>query len=218
LSKIPLSITENPERNGGGKMIIGLTGGIGTGKSTVSAMLKAKGIMVIDSDQIAREVVEPGSKALAQIVAHFGQEVLLPDGRLNRKALGVRVFGNEEERKRLMEITHPAIFAETEKRISEAKKNGEALIVLDSPLLIETGRYKQTDLVVLVYADEETQLQRIMSRDNLTEEEARYRINAQMPIDEKRQYADIIIDNRGTIEELEVQVAQLLNRLRLGEV
>lgn len=199
-------------------MIIGLTGGIGTGKSTVSAMLKAKGIMVIDSDQIAREVVEPGSKALAQIVAHFGQEVLLPDGRLNRKALGVRVFGNEEERKRLMEITHPAIFAETEKRISEAKKNGEALIVLDSPLLIETGRYKQTDLVVLVYADEETQLQRIMSRDNLTEEEARYRINAQMPIDEKRQYADIIIDNRGTIEELEVQVAQLLNRLRLGEV
>jgi len=199
-------------------MIIGLTGGIGTGKSTVSAMLKAKGIMVIDSDQIAREVVEPGSKALAQIVAHFGQEVLLPDGRLNRKALGVRVFGNEEERKRLMEITHPAIFAETEKRISEAKKNGEALIVLDSPLLIETGRYKQTDLVVLVYADEETQLQRIMSRDNLTEEEARYRINAQMPIDEKRQFADIIIDNRGTIEELEVQVAQLLNRLRLGEV
>lgn len=199
-------------------MIIGLTGGIGTGKSTVSAMLKAKGIMVIDSDQIAREVVEPGSKALAQIVAHFGQEVLLPDGRLNRKALGARVFGNEEERKRLMEITHPAIFAETEKRISEAKKNGEALIVLDSPLLIETGRYKQTDLVVLVYADEETQLQRIMSRDNLTEEEARYRINAQMPIDEKRQYADIIIDNRGTIEELEVQVAQLLNRLRLGEV
>lgn len=199
-------------------MIIGLTGGIGTGKSTVSAMLKAKGIMVIDSDQIAREVVEPGSKALAQIVAHFGQEVLLPDGRLNRKALGVRVFGNEEERKRLMEITHPAIFAETEKRISEAKRNGEALIVLDSPLLIETGRYKQTDLVVLVYADEETQLQRIMSRDNLTEEEARYRINAQMPIDEKRQYADIIIDNRGTIEELEVQVAQLLNRLRLGEV
>jgi len=199
-------------------MIIGLTGGIGTGKSTVSAMIKAKGIMVIDSDQIAREVVEPGSKALAQIVAHFGQEVLLPDGRLNRKALGARVFGNEEERKRLMEITHPAIFAETEKRISEAKKNGEALIVLDSPLLIETGRYKQTDLVVLVYADEETQLQRIMSRDNLTEEEARYRINAQMPIDEKRQYADIIIDNRGTIEELEVQVAQLLNRLRLGEV
>jgi len=199
-------------------MIIGLTGGIGTGKSTVSAMLKAKGIMVIDSDQIAREVVEPGSKALAQIVAHFGQEVRLPDGRLNRKALGARVFGNEEERKRLMEITHPAIFAETEKRISEAKKNGEALIVLDSPLLIETGRYKQTDLVVLVYADEETQLQRIMSRDNLTEEEARYRINAQMPIDEKRQYADIIIDNRGTIEELEVQVAQLLNRLRLGEV
>jgi dephospho-CoA kinase len=199
-------------------MIIGLTGGIGTGKSTVSAMLKAKGIMVIDSDQIAREVVEPGSKALAQIVAHFGQEVLLPNGRLNRKALGARVFGNEEERKRLMEITHPAIFAETEKRISEAKKNGEALIVLDSPLLIETGRYKQTDLVVLVYADEETQLQRIMSRDNLTEEEARYRINAQMPIDEKRQYADIIIDNRGTIEELEVQVAQLLNRLRLGEV
>lgn len=199
-------------------MIIGLTGGIGTGKSTVSAMLKAKGIMVIDSDQIAREVVEPGSKALAQIVAHFGQEVLLPNGRLNRKALGARVFGNEEKRKRLMEITHPAIFAETEKRISEAKKNGEALIVLDSPLLIETGRYKQTDLVVLVYADEETQLQRIMSRDNLTEEEARYRINAQMPIDEKRQYADIIIDNRGTIEELEVQVAQLLNRLRLGEV
>jgi len=199
-------------------MIIGLTGGIGTGKSTVSAMLKAKGIMVIDSDQIAREVVEPGSKALAQIVAHFGQEVRLPDGRLNRKALGARVFGNEEERKRLMEITHPAIFAEIEKRISEAKKNGEALIVLDSPLLIETGRYKQTDLVVLVYADEETQLQRIMSRDNLTEEEARYRINAQMPIDEKRQYADIIIDNRGTIEELEVQVAQLLNRLRLGEV
>lgn len=199
-------------------MIIGLTGGIGTGKSTVSAMLKAKGIMVIDSDQIAREVVEPGSKALAQIVAHFGQEVLLPDGRLNRKTLGARVFGNEEERKRLMEITHPAIFAETEKRISEAQKNGEALIVLDSPLLIETGRYKQTDLVVLVYADEETQLQRIMRRDNLTEEEARNRIIAQMPIDEKRQYADIIIDNRGTIEELEVQVAQLLNRLRLGEV
>ncbi len=199
-------------------MIVGLTGGIATGKSTVSQRLQQLGYVVIDSDQIARQVVEPGQSALEQIVAHFGQGILLPDGRLDRAALGKIVFNDPIERKVLEAITHPAIFVEKERQIKEALSHGHEIIFLDVPLLIETNLYKTVDKVLLVYTSEQIQLHRLMERDRLSMHEAMKRIRAQMPIDEKRPYADFIIDNSGSKEQLEAQVHEVLSMLRKGAV
>lgn len=195
-------------------MIVGLTGGIATGKSTVSHMLTEAGYVVIDSDAIARYVVRPTERAYAEIVAHFGTDVLLPDGQLDRKALGRIVFADPVERKVLEKITHPAIFAESERQIAEAQRAGHRIIFLDVPLLIETGRYKTVDKVMLVYTDADTQLQRLIARDGLTPAKAQERIAAQMPIDEKRSYAEIIIDNNGSLEQLEENVQAALIELQ----
>jgi dephospho-CoA kinase len=199
-------------------MVIGLTGGIATGKSTVSAMLAEHGATIIDSDRIARQVVQPGTPGLAKIVAHFGEEYLLPGGELNRTKLGQRIFSDEKARQRLMEITHPYIFAEINTQIEHAQSQGEKMIVLDAPLLIETGLNRQVERVVLVYVDEETQIERLMKRDHLTREEAMRRIASQMSIEEKKRYADIIIDNRGSLKELEDQVERLFIKYQTGEL
>jgi dephospho-CoA kinase len=199
-------------------MIIGLTGGIATGKSTVSAMLRERGATIIDSDQIARQVVQPGTPGLAKIVAHFGEEYLLPGGELNRTKLGQKIFSDELARQRLMEITHPYIFAEINTQIEQAQSQGEKMIVLDAPLLIETGLNRQVERVVLVYVDEATQIERLMKRDHLPREEAMRRIASQMPIEEKKRYADIMIDNRGSLKELEEQVERLFIKYQTGEL
>jgi dephospho-CoA kinase len=199
-------------------MVIGLTGGIATGKSTVSAMLAEHGATIIDSDRIARQVVQPGTPGLAKIVAHFGEEYLLPGGELNRTKLGQKIFSDEKARQRLMEITHPYIFAEINTQIEHAQSQGEKMIVLDAPLLIETGLNRQVERVVLVYVDEETQIERLMKRDHLTREEAMRRIASQMSIEEKKRYADIIIDNRGSLKELEDQVERLFIKYQTGEL
>lgn len=194
-------------------MIIGLTGGIATGKSTVTRILRDHGQAIVDSDLIARQVVVPAQPAYNRIVEYFGQEILLANGELDRGKLGQRIFSNPSERAALEAITHPAIFAEIDEQVKATHAQGYRHVFLDVPLLIETAMHKQVDKVVLVYVRPELQLQRLVSRDQLSKEEAVKRINAQMSIEEKRDYADFIIDNNGSLEALENQVRQLLKQL-----
>ncbi|MEC0248992.1 dephospho-CoA kinase [Paenibacillus chitinolyticus] len=185
-------------------MNIGLTGGIACGKSTVSAMLVRRGAILIDADRIAREVVEPGSPVLAQVAAHFGQDMLLPDGSLHRKRLGETVFGNEEARKALEDLLHPSIRALMKERMAAAERDfPDKLVVVDVPLLYESGLQSMFSSVMVVYVPRETQLRRLMERDGLNAEQAESRLAAQWPIERKKELADICIDNSGTLEQTE---------------
>ncbi|HCN26624.1 MAG TPA: dephospho-CoA kinase, partial [Weissella cibaria] len=178
---------------------LGLTGGIATGKSTVSTHFKEQHIPVLDADVIAREIVMPGEPALAEIVATFGEEMLLADGTLNRQALGSVVFGNPAKLQQLNAITHPRVQASMRAQIAAHEAAGAPLIVLDIPLLLEGHNAAGADAVMVVSVPEEVQKQRLMARNNLSEEAALKRINSQMPLAEKRQLADYVIDNAGTI-------------------
>ncbi|GMA51595.1 dephospho-CoA kinase [Alicyclobacillus contaminans] len=203
-------------------MIVGLTGGIASGKSTVTNMLRGLGAYVVDADVWARRVVEPGTEGLREIVETFGKDMLLPDGTLNRRALGALVFHNEAALQRLSAITHPRV-REGMRRETEAylREHPNMPVVWDVPLLFEGETRRLVDTTILVYVDENLQLARLMQRDGLTEEEARARIRAQMPIDEKRKLADYVVDNRGTLEETREQVAHIWRTLRnstAGEV
>ncbi|WP_416151467.1 dephospho-CoA kinase [Salipaludibacillus sp. HK11] len=192
-------------------MIIGLTGGIATGKSTVSDILKKEGIPVIDADIVAREVVEPGEGPYHQIIDHFGLKILLPNGEIDREKLGTIVFGDETERLKLNEIVHPAVRKEMVRQSHSWQTKGHQLVVMDIPLLIESDLLHMVDEVVLVYVPEAIQLDRLSKRNKFSLEEAKKRINSQLPIDEKKQYASYIIDNAGTRDETRHQVMQLLN-------
>ncbi|WP_027964282.1 dephospho-CoA kinase [Halalkalibacillus halophilus] len=192
-------------------LVVGLTGSIATGKSTISAMFKEWGFPVVDADLIAREVVKPGEKAYRAIVDHFGEEVLEADLTINRKALGKKVFENEEERKALNEIIHPEIRRKMLTERDQYKKQNEALVVMDIPLLFESELFDYVDRVLVVYISPELQKQRLIARDESTEAEALERINAQIPVTEKRDRADAIIDNGGTVEDSKQQLKQLLS-------
>ncbi len=195
-------------------MILGLTGGIASGKSTVSVMLRERGIPVIDADLIAREVVEPGQPAYDEIVLHFGRGVLLADGRLDRKRLGEIIFSDEAERRVLNSIVHPEVRKTMRERAEAAVRAGHPIVVLDIPLLFESGLQHMVDKIVVVYAPFEVQLRRLMERDDLDESQAKKRLYAQWPIEEKKAQADYVIDNRGSREETEKQVDTLLFRLQ----
>lgn len=196
-------------------MIAGLTGSIATGKSTVSALFDKLGAVIIDADKIVRQVQQPGEKAWQEIVEAFGEEILLPTGELDRAKLGSLVFGNAENRARLNEIVHPRVREERDRQTQEAKRRDpNAIIIWDIPLLIETGMHKQVEKTIVVYVDAKTQLARLLSRDELSEEGARQRIAAQMPIEEKKPYADFLIDNRGTVEETQAQVHAIWEELK----
>lgn len=195
-------------------MILGLTGGIATGKSTVTAMLRERGIPVIDADQIAREVVEPGKPAYEAIVRHFGREILLEDGQIHRKKLGEIVFSDEAERQKLNAIVHPEVRRVMREEAEEAEKNGAPIVFMDIPLLFESKLQHMVEKIVVVYAPPETQLARMIERDELEEEQAKKRLRAQFPIEQKRDGADFLIDNSRTREETERQVEELLARLR----
>ena len=186
--------------------LIGLTGGIGSGKSTVARMLAARGAALVDADLLAREVVEPGTPGLAEIAAEFGASVLLPDGRLDRAALGAVVFADAARRERLNQITHPRVGALMQERIATALASGAPLVVVDVPLLFEGSRQTMFEGVMLVWVPEAVQLQRLVERDGMGEAEARQRIAAQMPIDRKRELATWVIDNSGTAAQTEQQV------------
>src|SRR5258708_34763565 len=161
--------------------VIGLSGGIATGKSTVAAMLCERGALVVDADRLAREVVEPGRPALEEIAAEFGPGVLAADGGLDRAGLGAIVFADAERRRRLEAITHPRIGALMQERIAAAVAAAPPLVVVDIPLLFENGRSGMVEGVLVVYADTATQLRRLVERDGITEADARRRIAAQMP-------------------------------------
>lgn len=177
-------------------MLIGLTGGIASGKSLVAEELRRLGAHLIDADEIAREIVRPGLPAHKEIIESFGEKILNPDKTINRKMLGQIVFADSKLRKKLERITHPGILDETDKRIAAIKnKKPDAMIVMNAPLLIEVGLHKKMDKVIVVYADEKTQMERLIRRDGLTADEARNRISSQMPINEKRKYADFVIEN-----------------------
>ncbi|WP_099352026.1 dephospho-CoA kinase [Fredinandcohnia onubensis] len=190
-------------------LTIGLTGGIASGKSTVSQMFKEAGIVVIDADVIARKVVEVGEEAYEQIVQSFGKDILLPDETIDRQKLGSVVFFNEEKRLLLNSIVHPAVRKQMIKEKEEHLNNGEETVILDIPLLFESKLTALVDHTLLVYVDYETQLTRLMNRNNLSNGEAEARIQSQMPLKDKIQLADAVIDNNGTIEATKDQLHEI---------
>ena len=199
--------------------VIGLTGGIGTGKSTVSRLLAALGAVVIDADAIVRELQAPGSPVLTEIADALGADVLDAAGTLDRARVADRVFRDPAQRHRLNAIMHPRVGAEMARRSEAARRAGAPLIVMDIPLLFENRPRDRVaarggaDATVLVYAPRSAQIERTVARDGCTREQAEDRIAAQLPIDEKRALADHVIDNTGALSDTERQVRELFARL-----
>jgi len=188
-------------------MIIGLTGGIASGKSTIANLLVERGALLVDADQVAREVVLPGEPALEAIASTFGQAVLGTDGSLNRKALGEIVFRDKESLAKLEAITHPAIRTRMQQTIhTYAEQFPERLVVADVPLLYETKQEHLYEGILVVYVPAEVQKKRLMERNNFPEEEASRRVALQMDIEQKRLKADWVIDNSGSLEETKRQL------------
>jgi len=193
--------------------IIGLTGGIASGKSTVSGMLAQLGAYIINADEIARVVVMPNQPAWFDIVAHFGNGVLLPDGTINRRVLGEKIFKDKAERQYLERITHPYIEEQVHKSIAYAKLIGERIVVLDVPLLLEVGWQKEVDSIWVVYVEEKVQLSRLIARNQLTHRQAMDRISSQMSLADKVKQADRVIDNNLDIEHTQQQVVRAWGEL-----
>ena len=191
--------------------VLGLTGGIGSGKSLVALMFAQLGADVIDADQLARDVVEPGQPALAEIVATFGRDVLRPDGRLNRGKLAGIIFADNAARAKVNAITHPRIRERMEAEVAQ-RGSGPGVLILDIPLLYESARAGTVEKVIVVWVDPQTQIRRLLERGGLTSEEARQRMAAQMPLDEKRALADHVIDNSGSLDTTRRQVETIYRR------
>ncbi|MDE0341058.1 MAG: dephospho-CoA kinase [Nitrospinae bacterium] len=193
---------------------VGLTGGIASGKSTVSGMFRDIGVPVIDADVIAREVVAPGSRALEAIVDAFGGEILTEEKSLNRARLGEIVFSDPAKKKVLERILHPEIIAEQDRRLRGLEQEGRTPVaVVDAAVMIESGSWKRFDSIVVVDCDESQQIGRLRRRNGMNEKEAIRRVNAQMPLSEKVKYADHVIDNRGSIDDTRKQVEALMELL-----
>ncbi|EXJ22902.1 Dephospho-CoA kinase [Alkalibacterium sp. AK22] len=190
--------------------VLGLTGGIATGKSTVSRFFQQKGIPLVDADRGAREVMQPGCSAYLKTVDQFGEEILNKDRTLNRKALGAIVFSNKKKLDKLNAIVQADIFEWILGQMHEHIAAGAPLVVLDIPLLYEAGYEEIVDGVMVVWTDKDCQLKRLMNRDGLSREEAAGRIAAQAPLNEKIQKADVLIDNNGTIDSTQRQVESWL--------
>lgn len=194
--------------------LIGLTGGIATGKSTVSTIIRQAGIPVVDADQVARKVQLPNTVGLNQIVAAFGHQILLETGELNRPALAKIVFNNQKARQKLNDIMQPLIRDEIWRQVGVLKKQKLPAIVLDAPLLFEQHYDEDCDQVIVVFTDREKQLVRLMARDHCSQVAALAKIKAQMNLTAKKKRADILIDNNGDELQLQKQVAALVDQLR----
>jgi dephospho-CoA kinase len=191
-----------------------LTGGIASGKSTVSRMFQELGAYIIDADVVARQVVEPGLPAWKDIVEHFGRDILLDDEHIDRKKLGAIVFNQTEERRILEQIIHPRVFEAIDSQEQQIRNTDQERVVLvDVPLLIEASMHTDYLTILVVYVSEEVQLERLMARDAMSEQVARQRIATLMPLDEKVQYANHIIDNSGTHEQTRKQVLTVYQNL-----
>ncbi|MFJ5717284.1 dephospho-CoA kinase [Neobacillus sp. NPDC093127] len=198
-------------------LVIGLTGGIASGKSTVSKMFKEMDIPVVDADIEARLAVEKGEPAYNKIIAEFGEEILMENGEIDRPKLGSIIFHQAEKRRHLNEIVHPEVRRRMMEQISAAKQNGESVIVLDIPLLFESKLTYMVDKTILVYVERETQLQRLINRNQLSIVDAEARIRSQMPLADKVKLADKVIDNNGTVEETKKQLLDILHRWGLNQ-
>lgn len=194
-------------------LLIGLTGGIGSGKSTVAAMLRDQGIRVVDADQIAREVVEPGQPALAELVEVFGQDILNDDGSLNRQELANRAFATEEATNALNAITHPRIEQETQRQFALAAAEKENFLVYDMPLLVERGLHEEMDMVIVVHTDIEERVRRLVEHRGLDEDDVRRRMSHQVDDVTRLASADVLIDNNGSVDHLRKQVDDFLATL-----
>ncbi|MFG6304511.1 dephospho-CoA kinase [Corynebacterium hesseae] len=194
--------------------LIGLTGGIGSGKSTVAQLLVRHCWELVDADQIARDIVEPGQPALTELAQAFGEDILQEDGSLDRGLLASRAFSSREKTAVLNSITHPRINEETQARFDAARRGGADFVVYDMPLLVDKGLHKDMDATIVVDVDAEERVRRLVAYRGLDEEDARRRIAAQIPDDVRRAVADFIIDNNGPREALDEQVKGVVEKLR----
>lgn len=194
--------------------IIGLTGGIGSGKSTVARSLQKHGFPIVDADLIAREIVEPGQPALAELAKEFGADILNADGSLDRGLLASRAFTNKDTTQRLNNITHPRINQRTQELFDEARENGAEAVIYDMPLLIDKGLHKDMDATIVVHAAEHVRLERLTTKRGLDVDDVRRRINAQIDDETRKQHADILLDNNGTEEDLTKQIAQAVDKIK----
>ncbi len=193
---------------------VGLTGGIASGKSSLAALLSERGIPVIDSDAIARDLVAPGSEALSEIARALGSEVVVPDGSLDRKRVGQIVFADDAKRNTLEKILHPRIMAEQDRWLNRIEKAGDSPVaVVEAALMIESGGAKRFDLIVVVDCGEDQQIKRFMERTGMDEAAARARIEAQMPLSEKVKLADRVVDNHGNLPDLAAEAESLVQWL-----
>ncbi len=196
-------------------IIAGLTGGIASGKSTVSRFFSDAGAQVVDADKIAREVVKPGTPGYDAIIAFFGRTILLPDGDIDRKRLGEIIFNDPDKKARLNAIVHPLVFERAAEMIDQiTAETPDAVVIMDVPLLMEADMGRDLEEVIVVYAPETIQLERLINRDGIDEQAAMARIRSQMPIEEKRKRATLVIDNGGSLADSRRQALAVFNRLK----
>ena len=193
---------------------VGLTGGIGSGKSTVARMLGGAGFAVVDADQVARDIMDPGSPVLEEVAAAFGADLIGDDGVLDRGELARRAFATTEDTQRLNAITHPAIRAESERRFAAAEEAGEQAVIYDMPLLVDLGLNQDMDLTVVVDVDKEERIRRLVDKRGLDEADARARMAQQIDDATRLAAADVVIDNNGPLDALEPQVAALIKKIK----
>lgn len=196
-------------------VLVGVTGGMGAGKSTVSGMISDLGGQIIDADQICRSLVEPGKPAWKEIVECLGSEIVLTDETLDRKKIAQIIFNDAEKKKRLEEILHPKVFEEEQVEFAAISvKTPSSIVVLDAALLIESGNYRKVDKVVVVASSQEQAIKRIVARGRFAEDDARQRISTQMPLEEKKAVADYILENNSSLECLKLKVEELYEKLK----
>jgi len=196
-------------------LIVGLTGGVASGKTAISQVLKGEGAYIIDADQVARELVQPNRPAWNELIRAFGKEILQEDGSIHRKKLADKVFADPKKRKRLNQILHPRIKEEMDRRTKEiGQKDPEAIVVIDAPLIVELGDQRDLDKLIVVASTQTQQIERLKERDGISPEEALRILSAQMPVEEKVKWADYVIRNEGSIEEAKKRGKEVFKKLR----
>jgi dephospho-CoA kinase len=193
-------------------LLVGLTGGLGAGKSTVARLLAERGAVVVDADELARSALDPGTPGFEQVCDLFGRDILDAEGRIDRRELAARVFGDEAKRRALESITHPEVFRLLADKV-ESYRGSEAVVVFDAPLIIETGFHEGVDVLVVVTAPQDAQVERVMRERGMSEDEARARIGAQVEGARREELADVVIRNGGDLEDLRSRVDDLWGEL-----
>jgi len=196
-------------------LIVGLTGGVASGKTTVSRVLKEEGAYIIDADQIARELVRPRTPGWKKLIGAFGTDILREDGFIHRKKLADKVFRNLRQRKVLNQILHPRIGKEMERRVREiGQRDPEAVVVIDAPLLVELGEHRRMDKVIVVTSTQTQQIERLRKRDGVSSKEALRIFSSQMPVEDKVKVADFVIRNEGSLQETKKKAKEIFRELR----